>query len=126
MRFAITPHGIGREVGWRLIEPGWALAEREAFTVEADDIAGMVLADDGVSIRRKTQAEIDADVQAVTVEQARRAGIRAAPDLIDLRNRLRTATAAQIDTYIDNNVTDPGARKLFKQAFKLLAIELRS
>lgn len=131
MRFAITAHGIAKQVGWRMIEDNWSLAQGETFTVDDDGVGGatmhnMVLGDDGVSIRRKTQAEMDAEVQATTVEQARRAGIRAAPDLIDLRNRLRTATAAQIDTYVDNNITDPGTRKLFKQAFKLLAIELRS
>jgi hypothetical protein len=45
------------------------------------------------------------------------------PDRIDTLDRLRTATAAQIDTFVDNNVTDiVTARRMFKRILKLLAL----
>jgi hypothetical protein len=50
MTWAITPRGAGKPVGARTIEPGWALADGETFTVDAF-ADGMVLGDDGVSLR---------------------------------------------------------------------------
>jgi hypothetical protein len=58
--FAITPKGIGKQVGFRSIKPEWHLVEGETFTV---DILpdNPVLAEDGKSLRSKTDAEMQTE-----------------------------------------------------------------
>lgn len=53
--WAITPKGIGKEVGARAIKEGWTLAPGETFTVAAFT-PGMVLAADGQSLDAAPQA----------------------------------------------------------------------
>lgn len=55
---AITPKGIGKKVGARAIRPDWGLAEGETFTVE-DFNEGLVLAEDGISLRQGTDIELN-------------------------------------------------------------------
>lgn len=71
MPYAITPRGAGLPVGARLLMPGWSLMAEEAFTVDYEP-SGYVLAEDGLSLRLPTQAEIDAS------------GRKAARDAIDM------------------------------------------
>lgn len=48
--WAIKTNGVGKQVGARAVQPDWPLAEGEAFTVDSWT-PGMVLAEDGVSLR---------------------------------------------------------------------------
>ena len=60
MKWAITPKGVGNRVGARSIQEDWSLETGEAFTV--DKFHGdMVLSNDGISLRKMTQAEIDTE-----------------------------------------------------------------
>ncbi len=77
-----------------------------------------------------TQGELDvfrgvdaATLAAKQAEADRVAGINADAQRIALLNQLKTATAAQIDTYVDNNVTDlASARTMLKRIVKVLAV----
>lgn len=63
---------------------------------------------------------------AQTAEIARRQAIRDDALRIDLLNRLRTATAAQINNYVDANVVDiAGARALFKRILLVISLDSR-
>lgn len=71
-----------------------------------------------------TQAEIEAVLGLP--EKARLDGIRGDAQQQALLAQLKTATAAQIDTYIDNNVTDlASARTMLKRIVKVIAILVR-
>jgi hypothetical protein len=133
MRFAITPHGIGKPVGWRMIEEGWPLAQGETFTVDDDGVGGAtmpnkVLANDGVSLRLKTQAERDAEAQAVVSERTRGVAIRAEPLRAEFIERLRTIrTLAEARTFVNARVTDLASQREFNARLLLLiALDLRS
>ena len=98
---------------------------------------------DGASIpndpRNRDRAEYDAWVKAggvpdpvpppsaaETTEANRLAAIKADAGRIDLITRFRTATPAQIDTFIDANVTTIAqARTLFKAILKTIALDGR-
>lgn len=76
---------------------------------------------------------IDSDIRndvpnpAVVAGQQRQDAFRADAGRGDLLTRLLTATPAQIDTYVDNNVTTIAqARTLFKAILKLIALDARS
>ena len=63
-----------------------------------------------------------AGAAARQAELARSAGIAGDAERVALLGRLRTATAAQIDSYVDANVTDmASAKALFKRILKVLA-----
>lgn len=65
--------------------------------------------------------------QKQQAEETRRTTYLSDPDRIDVLNRLRTATAAQIRTYVDNNVTNvAGAREMLKRILILIALDARS
>lgn len=66
--YAITPKGIGNPVCARQIQPGWPLANGEAFTVE-EYSPDMVLAEDGLSLRVMTDTEIVASNTPPTNDQ---------------------------------------------------------
>jgi hypothetical protein len=92
--------------------------------VVRDDGQGPYLAEWNLSGEPPTDAEIDAALVAVDAEKARLAEISADVDLSDLRDRLRSASAAQIKTYVQNNVTDlASAKVLFAKILLLLAKE---
>ena len=60
MKWAITPKGVGNRVGARSIQEDWSLETGETFTV--DEFHGdVVLGNDLLSLRKMTQAEIDAE-----------------------------------------------------------------
>lgn len=69
MLFAITPRGVGRPVGARAINPGWPLAEGETFTVSVFE-EGMVLGEDGFSVRRPAAAEKQAEAEDAAARAA--------------------------------------------------------
>lgn len=57
---------------------------------------------------------------------ARRNAIAAETDRIDIVTRLNTATPAQINAWIDNNVTDlASARAVLKAIIKAIALDFR-
>jgi hypothetical protein len=65
--------------------------------------------------------------QAQDNEVARQGTFASDADRIDMLNRLKTATAAQIRTYVDNNVTNvAGAREMLKRILILIALDARS
>jgi hypothetical protein len=58
--WAITPNGTGKPVGARSIQEGWELAEGETFTVAEDAFRpGMVLAENGTSLREATPEDLE-------------------------------------------------------------------
>lgn len=59
-----------------------------------------------------TAQEIEAATQIVADETARIAGIHSDADCQELTNRLAGASAAQIKTYVQNNVTDLASAKV--------------
>jgi hypothetical protein len=60
---------------------------------------------------------------AEIAEEARRAALRADAIALDMLSRLSTATPAQINAFVDGNVTDlAGARAMFKRIILILAI----
>lgn len=68
-----------------------------------------------------------ADAQAKQTEAARIDAIRQDPVCADLLERLRSFTPAQIDSYVDSNVTDPAStRALLKRMLMMLALLARS
>ncbi len=71
---------------------------------------------------QKTQAEID----AAALEAVREATITSDAGRVDLLSRLRTATAAQIDTWLTNNVTTLAqARTVLAAVIKVIALDHR-
>jgi sarcosine oxidase gamma subunit len=79
------------------------------------------------------EAQVVADRQKASArkaleeaEETRRTDLRAEPDVQDLFDRLKTATAAQINTWIDTNIVSlAAARALLKTIVKLLAYVVR-
>lgn len=70
-----------------------------------------------------TSAEIRA---ANKLARERIIAISQSPRVADLALKLRSATEAQIDTYVDNNsATLAQARQLLKDIIKILAVSLR-
>lgn len=55
---AITPNGVGEPVGARRIRNEWPLQAGETFTVNANTVEGMVLAEDEQSLRAETANDI--------------------------------------------------------------------
>lgn len=81
MLWAITPRGAGRKPGARAIQPGWDLVEGEAFAVATDSIEGLVLAEDGQSLRPGTSEELSSRrlvSKSLIVERLNAAGLLAA------------------------------------------------
>lgn len=64
---------------------------------------------------------------ASDAEAARCAAIKTDPLRVDLLQRIKTATNAQISTYVDSNVTDlASAKTLFKKILLLIALDQRN
>lgn len=79
---------------------------------------------------RPTDAEISAEVTRLasvqTAENARTAAIRADAGRADMLARLQSATPAQIDTWLTNNVTNLAqARTVLGTILKLIALDAR-
>lgn len=66
------------------------------------------------------------DPQELTASQQRTETFNADPDRVDMLQRLKTATPAQIDSYIEANVTNLAqARSFLKKLTKVLALAIR-
>jgi hypothetical protein len=113
------------DIAWTLARAAeWAGCKWE---LSGDAYAGLVW-HDGNPARKPGEAEIAAAYQreraAAAAEKARAAGIRTDAGRIDLLQRLRSATPAQVGAYVDNNVTDlAGARALLKKILLLIALQ---
>jgi len=80
---------------------------------------------------KPTQQEIDAEVtrlaSVAATEAAREAEYVSDAGRIDLMDRLKTATVAQIDAWIDANVTSlAAARAVLKAIVKVIALDRRN
>lgn len=84
--YAITPNGVGNEVGARSVRDDWPLAEGETFT--ADWQPGMVLSEDGQSLRWPTDKE------------------QAASDAADWLARIATERERRLNTSISVPLSD--------------------
>ncbi len=80
---------------------------------------------------KPTLQEVQTAVASLAIvaatEAARRTDIRADSGRIDLLNRLQTATPAQIDTWLTNNVTNLAqARAVLAAIIKVIALDVRT
>lgn len=76
--------------------------------------------------RDAEEAAANAATAAASAEAARVASIRADAGYTNLLDAIKAATPAQIDTYLDNNVTDlASARAVLKRMAKLLAVVIK-
>jgi hypothetical protein len=91
--WAITPNGIGKPVTARAIEPDWDLVDGETLKVEVWE-RGMVLAEDGASLRLPTSEEIASLVPPVTVSPWQ---FRKALNHLGLRQQVEDAVSASTD-----------------------------
>lgn len=129
MRYAITPKGIGRRPGARCIRDDTPLTASETFTVTSFT-PDLVLAEDGLSLREKTQEEIDAEaaaVVAVDVERDAQAVLAADAKADAIFDQLQTATAAQINSFVNAQFgafTAP-QRAVMKLLLQVAALTLR-
>lgn len=83
-----------------------------------------------------SQAALDAAIAAFNVtayQQAKTAAATRRSDIVNdplrsgLLNQLNTSTAAQISTFVDNNVTDiASAKTMFKRILLMIALDVRS
>lgn len=74
-----------------------------------------------------TQAQIDAAIVLVDAEKDRVVAIRSDSGRADLLNRLKTATASEIKTYVANTVADlASARTLIAKILLLIALDARN
>ena len=102
----------------------------DQLPVSAWFVVGPYVVDaDSLPTLAQVQAFLGTDAASVTVKQAesdRVAGILTDPARVALLNQLKTATAAQIDTYVDAQVTDlASARTMLKRIIKVLALIAR-
>lgn len=80
----------------------------------------------GVWIIPPLTPEEQAEKDAADAQQARDDELKAIADVQDLADRLKTATPAQIDTWVDNNMNNIAqARTVMKALLKVLAYALR-
>lgn len=123
MRKAAAKMG-NREIAAALtvIRPG------AAWCLTGEDMVRLVWLDP--SQTRPTDDEIIAAVAALPepqVEADRVAAYQVDASRGDLLTRLKSATPAQIDSYVESNVTTlPQARTLFKAILKVIALDLRA
>ena len=96
--------------------------------LDGDDYARLVWSD---PVQQKpTRAEVDARIveiaSADAAEASRVAAFRGDTSRADLVDRLKTASPSQVDTWVDNNVTNlAGARAVLKAILKTIALDQR-
>lgn len=74
----------------------------------------------------EVSAEVTRQAEAATAESARVAAIRSDAGRADMLARLQSATPAQIDTWLTNNVTNLAqARTVLGIILKLIALDAR-
>lgn len=117
-------------MGWREISEALAeLRPGAQWKLNGDSYAGLTWLD-GVQTK-PTEVEVNATIvaqaAAATTDAQRLSGIAADPRTIATVSRLRTATAAQIDDYLTNNVTNLAqARTALGDIVKVLALYLQT
>lgn len=80
---------------------------------------------------KPTEAQVNVEITNLQTEASAEASrvnsIRTDSGRIDLLNRLKTATPAQIDSWIDTNVTNiASARTVLKAIVKAIALDART
>lgn len=126
MRFAILAGGVVvNVVEWDGLMTTWSPPSGQtAVSVQTGVAIGWTY--DGNNFIAPGQPpltpEQQAAVNATNAGTARRADMAAQPDCADLLQRIQTATPAQIDNWIDTNVTTlVAARAVLKAIVKCLA-----
>lgn len=98
---------------------GFAVAEPWAWVDVPEDTTQHDTCVDGAVVKYATP-------QADITEAARISALRADPQRAAMVNALLNATPAQIDNYMDANVTDlASARAMLKRLAKLMAVAIR-
>jgi hypothetical protein len=119
-------HKVERNNGYTWEKPGWSDGTLSLVTIVKDvtptpagkRIAGRNHVVDGGEVK---EVLIFENIPPPTAEETRVASFVEAPDRADLFTRLKTATPAQVDTWIDNNVTSlAAARAVLKAIVKYL------
>ena len=100
MKTAITPRGIGNKVRARSIRSEWPLEPGETFTVEFFH-PELVLAEDEISLREKTQSEINAEL----AEETRKQEIDSTVSSDTVVQQLKAMSNVEFDTWWNANVT---------------------
>lgn len=112
----LTPQNFNLSIGNWLNKSTWEITYNIDTTVQQRDTANTVISSFNLS---------DIDDQN-TLENIRIATIKSDSTRLDLLNRLRTASASQIDTWLTNNVTNLAqARTVLGAIIKVIAIDQR-
>ena len=100
------------------------LRNAEAAGYQTSQVDVRVMPDQ--EFRQRLAAQEAAD-RAASPEFIRETAFKAETDRTDLIERLKTATPAQISTWVDNNVTNIAqARAVFKAILKVIALDHRT
>lgn len=114
----------------KFVEDGiWLRADLERYGFQAAE--AFVVPAGKIKVGNPSYTQVDgpfwqetysvSDPPPPTADQLRRASYDTEPDMIDILNRLNTATPAQINSWIDTNVTNIAtARTVLKAIVKLL------
>ena len=98
MKFAIKPRGVGLAPGVRAIEDDWPLRDDETFSV-GESPFGLVLAEDGQSLRPSSAGEIEDAARARAIAEIKH---RAGADIVAMvpEWKQRNMLAAAIDEIV--------------------------
>lgn len=105
-----------------------SLRPNASWSMNGTNYAALVWSD---AVQTKpTEAEVNAEItrlaNVAASEASRAAAIKADAGRADLINRLKTATPAQIDNWVDANVTTiASVRTVFKAILKAIALDQR-
>lgn len=106
MRYAITPRGIGKKPGARAVEDHFPPAPGETFRVAENAYnPSLVLSENEISLRPKTQEELTAEAAAAAaavVEQDGQGVLLADVKADGVFQSLAAATPAQLNTFVQN------------------------
>lgn len=121
--WAIKLRGVGNKVGARKVRPKWPLQNGETLMVEDHEYEdGMVLDTDGATLRHLTSAEIQVAQGIEDQLDANDAEVRADNAIKVLISK----SPAEINDYIDSNVTDlVAARSFLKKLTKVVSLLAR-
>lgn len=123
--YAITPNGIGKKVGMRLIRTGWPLVAGEKFSVDEWN-EDFVLSEDGASLRERSDNEVldEYKSNAIAINQTEAGnliallfgtvadGFISGSDKLQLRqvNNVAEAVALTLRTALGTNAGDDDER----------------
>lgn len=103
------------------------IADKATWRVDFDISATQTQKDAAATIIANYTVDGSGNTTAQNAEIARQTDIRSASDRSVLLNQLRIANAAQINTWVDNNVTSlADARTVLKAILKVIALDARS